>query len=124
MKKGLGKRVWLFPDGLRPEEGEYEEKGHEAIMILNTSDSLADIRLTMYFEDEPPQQDRKIVVGARRVRCLRTNKAEDMGGTVPAYNKKYAMLFESSVDVVMQYGVLDPSNRPRHLYTVMGYPCE
>ena len=119
-----GKKVWLIPDGFRPREGMYAERGHEALMILNCTDEQADIHMTVFYEDREPVTGKRIVVGPRRVRGLRTNKPEDMDGFIPDYHEKYALLFESNVDIVIQYGVLDPTDMPMHLYTVMGYPVE
>jgi len=119
-----GKKVWLIPDGFRPEEGSYSERGHEALMILNAADEPADIRMTVFFENRDPIIGKHITVGPRRVRGLRTNKLEDLDGFVPNYHEKYALLFESNVDITIQYGVLDPTDLPMHLYTVMGYPIE
>jgi len=121
---GLGKRVWIFTDGTRPPEGPYIEKGHESIIVLNMNDAPAEIEMTLFFTDKPPLTCKKLKVGPERVRCFRTGNEIDMDGCVPPVGEKYAILLESSVNVVAQYGVLDPSDQPLHLYTVMGYPCE
>jgi hypothetical protein len=60
-------------------------------------------------------------VGARRVRCLHTNVEEDFGRLAPLMGEQYAIVLESDVPVVAQYGRAEP--RAVSFYTTPGY-CE
>jgi len=57
MRKG-GAKVWYFPDGYLPEKvGGGRLEAHEALMLLNTGDVPANVRLDFYFEDKAPAKD-------------------------------------------------------------------
>ena len=60
-------------------------------------------------------------VAARRVRCLRTNREADFGGYTAHEGEQYAIVLESDVPVVAQYGRAEP--RAVSFYTTPGY-CE
>ena len=58
-------------------------------------------------------------VDARRVRCLRTNEEKDFGPYTANFDEQYAILLESDVPVVAQYGRAEP--RQVAFYTTPGY---
>ena len=60
-------------------------------------------------------------MGARRVRCLRTNEEKDFGPYTAKFEEQYAIMLESDVPVVAQYGRAEP--RAVAFYTTPGY-CE
>ena len=45
---GYGKKVWIFPDAELPPKGENEIPGHESIIITNTGDKDAHVRITLF----------------------------------------------------------------------------
>ncbi|MBN1299113.1 MAG: hypothetical protein JW997_05445 [Actinobacteria bacterium] len=105
-----GKNVWLFPDGELPEpdkDSPYE--AHEALIILNTSDKMADIKLTLYFADREPIDNIKVSVEARRVKCIRMDKPEQLNGVSIPRHVQYALRLESDVKVAVTFGRLDTS---------------
>ena len=116
-----GKTCWFFPDGERPPFGESELKGHESIVILNPNRADANVRLTLYFENEEPVRDIPVFVGAERVRCLRSHEAADFGEHTIPPGLQYALQVESDTPVVVQYGRLDPRQVNLAYYTAMGY---
>ncbi|MDD4494009.1 MAG: sensory rhodopsin transducer [Eubacteriales bacterium] len=116
-----GKLNWIFPDAELPPKGEFELQGHESLIVLNTNDQEAQIKITLYFTDKEPCEEINVTVGARRVRCLRTNNPDDMGGFTVPENEQYAIKMESNVPVVIQYGRLDTRNQPMHFYINQGY---
>ena len=65
--------------------------------------------------------DELTLVAARRVRCLRTNRQEDFGPYTAEFGRQYAIMLESSVPIVAQYGRAEP--RAVNFYTTPGY-CE
>lgn len=121
MQQEDGKKVWVFPDGELPPAGGFKLKGHESVIILNMTKEIAVVELTLYFTDRPPHEGIMIRVEPRRVRCLRTNDTEDMGGYVIPEETQYAMRFSSDVPVVMQYGRLDTREQPMAFYSSNGY---
>jgi hypothetical protein len=55
------------------------------------------------------------------VRCLRTNVEADFGPCTANFEEQYAIMLESDVPVVAQYGRAEP--RTVAFYTTPGY-CE
>lgn len=115
-----GKKVWIFPDAELPPKGVNLIPGHESIIVTNVGDDPAEIKITLLHTNREPESF-LIQVKARRVRCLRTNEAKDFGTHMPAEGEQYAILLESSVPVVAQYGRAEP--RTVNFYTTSGY-CE
>ncbi len=118
---GYGKKVWIFPDAELPPVGVNLIPGHESIIITNTGDEDAHITITLIYTDKEPVKVPEIVVGARRVRCLRTNVEADFGPYTAKFEEQYAIMLESDVPVVAQYGRAEP--RTVAFYTTPGY-CE
>ena len=118
---GYGKKVWIFPDAELPPVGVNLIPGHESIIITNTGDQDAHITITLIYTDKEPIKVPEIVVGARRVRCLRTNEEKDFGEFTAAFEEQYAIMLESDVPIVAQYGRAEP--RAVAFYTTPGY-CE
>ncbi len=118
---GYGKKVWIFPDAELPPVGVNLIPGHESIIITNTGDEDAHITITLIYTDKEPVKVPEIVVGARRVRCLRTNVEADFGPYTAKFDEQYAIMLESDVPVVAQYGRAEP--RTVAFYTTPGY-CE
>ena len=115
-----GKKIWIFPDAELPPEGVNTIPGHESVIITNVSDEDAKIKITLIYEDKEPVHF-NTEVKAMRVRCMRTNRVEDFGEYTAAFGEQYAIMLESSVPVVAQYGRAEP--RTVNFYTTAGY-CE
>ncbi len=115
-----GKKVWIFPDAELPPEGANLIPGHESVIITNVTDEDAQIKFTLFYDDKDPVSF-ETVVKARRVRCMRSNKEEDFGKFTADFGVQYAIMLESSVPVVAQYGRAEP--RTVNFYTTPGY-CE
>ena len=115
-----GKKVWIFPDAELPPEGVNVIPGHESIIVTNTTDQTAHLTFTLLYEDREPVSF-YTEVAARRVRCLRTNREADFGAYTAHEGEQYAIVLESDVPVVAQYGRDAP--RAVSFYTTPGY-CE
>jgi len=115
-----GKKVWAFPDTELPPEGVNVIPGHESVIITNTCDEEANVKFTLFYEDREPVSFMQ-KVGARRVRCFRTNKESDFGEYTAVIGEQYAIMLESDVPVVAQYGRAE--TREVAFYTTPGY-CE
>ena len=119
---GYGKKVWIFPDAELPPVGVNCIPGHESIIITNTCDCDAHIRITLIYTDRAPVNDIHVTVGAMRVRCLRTNEEKDFGEYTAKFDEQYAIMLESDVPIVAQYGRAEP--RAVAFYTTSGYCCD
>ncbi len=119
--KELGKKYWLIPDCELPPEGEGEMKGHESVIIVNDTKKRAKIKVTLYFSDRDPVENIEWVVEPQRVKCFRTNNADDMCGFIVPFNTQYAMKICSSEKIVVQYGRLDNRQANLAFYTTLGY---
>lgn len=115
-----GKKVWVFPDAELPPVGDNPIPGHESIIITNTGDTDANVKITLLYTDKEPVSF-TTQVEARRVRCLRTNKVCDFGEYTAKFEEQYAILLESDTPIVAQYGRAEP--RVVNFYTTPGY-CE
>lgn len=115
-----GKKVWIFPDAELPPVGGNEIPGHESVIITNVSDKTAHVKFTLLYTDRDPVSF-EATVDAMRVRCLRSNKKEDFGEYTANEGEQYAIMLESDVPVVAQYGRAEP--REVNFYTTPGY-CE
>lgn len=121
MEQNIGSRIWVFPDAELPPPGDYPAKGHESVIILNPGDEPAVCRLSVYYTDREPVENIEVVVEPRRVRCVRTNNPDDLQGYVIPEEVQYAMIWQCSVPVVMQYGRLDTRDQPMHFYINQGF---
>lgn len=117
-----GRKVWLVPDAYYPEnasDGPYVS--HEAICVLNTGDDDAQISITLYFEDQDPVGGFNAVCMARRTNHIRLDKIRNKDGLGIPLAKPYAILLESSRDVVCQYSRLDTTQIQMSLMTTIAY---
>ena len=115
-----GKKVWIFPDAELPPAGVNTIPGHESVIVTNVSQKVAHIKFTLIYTDRDPVSF-MTEVEAMRVRCLRTNQSADFGPYTAAEGEQYAIMLESDVPVVAQYGRAEP--RTVAFYTTPGY-CE
>lgn len=115
-----GKKVWIFPDAELPPVGVNAIPGHESVIITNVSQETAQVKFTLIYADKPPVSF-MAEVEPMRVRCLRSNRAEDFGPYTAVEEEQYAIMLESNVPVVAQYGRAEP--RAVTFYTTPGY-CE
>lgn len=118
---GYGERVWIFPDAELPPVGVNSIPGHESIIITNTDTEDAHITITLFYVDKEPVKAVEVVVKGRRVRCLRTDEAKDFGEFTAAFEEQYAIMLESDIPVVAQYGRAEP--RSVAFYATSGYCC-
>lgn len=119
-----GATTWYFPDGYLPEKtapGLLE--AHEALMLLNTGGEAVTARLTFYFEDLPPVKDIEVSIGAERIRTLRLDMPEHIGGLAIAPLTQYSIRVQADRPIVAQFGRLDTTQTNMAYYVGVGY-CE
>jgi len=120
--KGEGAYVWIFPDGYLPPKIEGELEAHEALMITNTSDKKADVRVDVYFEDKEPEKEIEVEVGAERVLCIRLDKPFGKNQyKIPGPEVQYSLRVRSNVKVVVQFGRMDIRQPNLAYYGAMAY---
>ena len=115
-----GKKVWIFPDAELPPVGVNLIPGHESVIITNVSEQVANVKFTLQYTDKEPVSF-VAQVESMRVRCLRTNEEKDFGEFTAKFDEQYAIMLESDVPIVAQYGRAEP--RTVNFYTTPGY-CE
>jgi hypothetical protein len=116
-----GARTWFFPDGYLPEKTGGKFEAHESLMILNVTESDADILLSVYFEDRRPVRDISLSVPAERIRSFRLDRSGEIGGCVIPPLTQYALRVLSSVPVICQFGRLDTSQANLSYYGSDGF---
>lgn len=113
-----GKKIWIFPDAELPPVGCNSIHGHESVIVTNVTDSTAHIKFTLIYTDRDPVSF-PAEVAPMRVRCLRSNEARDFGPYTAWEGEQYAIMLESDVPIVAQYGRAEP--RAVTFYTTPGY---
>ncbi len=123
--KSDGAKVWVFADGWLPEKtgGQGYLEAHEALMILNTNKTPANIKLDFYFDDKNPVTDIPITVEPERVACLRLDHPDDIGGVEIPLVAQYALRVRSDVEIVVQFARLDTAQSNLSYYVNVGYCC-
>ena len=119
-----GKKNWYIVDGYLPYENEVKNgnfQGHEAVMILNCNEEPANVYMDIYYEDKAPEKDILIRVDGERVKCLRMDNPDDVGGVVLGRQEQYSLRFRSDVNVVIQYGRMDLAQPNLAYIGLMGY---
>jgi hypothetical protein len=117
-----GARTWYFPDGFLPaKQLEATVEAHEALMILNVNDTPAHLRIDFYFEDREPILAVPVTIDAGRVRCIRLDWPQHLGGVRLPTCTQYAMRVESNVNVIIQQGRIDTTQPNLSYYGSMGF---
>ena len=117
----IGKKVWVIADGYmnHTQKGNFES--HEAVCVLNISGKVAQIEITVYFEDQDPISGFRAVCENNRTNHIRLDKIiNDIGEKIP-YEKPYALLVKSDVPIVVQHSRMDVSQPEMTLMTTIAY---
>ncbi|OGV64944.1 MAG: hypothetical protein A3K19_10520 [Lentisphaerae bacterium RIFOXYB12_FULL_65_16] len=119
---GGGAKIWFFPDGYLPEKtGKGKLEAHEALMLMNTANRPATVKLDFYFEDKAPVKGIAVTVGAERVRTLRLDHPQDLAGLSIPPLTQYSIRVRSNVKIVAQFGRLDTTQNNLAYYVGIGY---
>lgn len=116
-----GKNVWVIPDGFMSATEIPEYVSHEAVCVLNLSETDAEIRITVYFEDREPLSGFTAECKAKRTNHIRLDKIKNSEGIAIPKEVPYALLVESSVPVVCQHSRMDVSDPNITLMTTIAY---
>lgn len=119
----LGRTSWVIAEGYIPSGGTGEGPAldsHETACVLNTSDSDAQVEITLYFTDREPVGPYRVTVPARRTVHQRFNDLEDPE-PVPR-DTPYASVIRSDVPVVVQHSRLDSRQAELALLSTIAWP--
>lgn len=120
--RAFGKKTWVIAEGYIPSYGtgpEPEFTSHETACILNTSNQVAEIEMTIFFTDKDPVGPYKVTVEAQRTKHLRFNELKDPE-PVPK-DTDYACVIESDIPVVVQHTRLDSRQAENALLSTIAY---
>lgn len=124
LKEGVGTTRWVIAEGYIPGASQGPQPqmtSHETACILNTSDRVAHVRITIYFSDREPIGPYRLEVPARRTCHLRFNDLKDPE-EVPK-DTDYSSVIESDVPVVVQHTRLDSRQAENALISTMAFPA-
>lgn len=121
MAYGEGARKWFVPDGYLPPKGCGDMEGHEALMLLNTAEEDARVYIDIYYEDVDPVIGIETIVKGQRVRCIRMDHPEELGGHVIPILTQYALRIRSDRKIIAQFGRLDVTQNNMAYYGCMPY---
>ena len=116
-----GKNVWLIPDGFMSSTKKGDYVSHEAVCVLNLSGEMANITLTIFFEDAEPLRNFHATCDHERTHHIRLDKIKNADGVSIPKEKPYAVLVESDRPVVVQASRLDVSQPEYSLMTTIAY---
>ncbi len=120
----IGHRVWAIAEGYIPPGStgpEPELSSHDTACLLNATDRVARVRLTVFFADREPAGPYWVEVAPRRTRHLRFNELKDPE-PIPL-GTDYSCIFESDVPIVVQYTRLDSRQPPHALISTVAFPA-
>ncbi len=124
MSCAIGKNVWLIPDGYLPEKSNGDFVSHEAICVLNTGESDANMTIEVFFEDRDPMENFTAVCKAKRTNHIRLDQIKDAKGNKMPVGVPYALKVESDCPIVVQHSRMDTTQAEMTLMTTMAYPVE
>jgi hypothetical protein len=125
MKQPLGRKIWAIAEGYIPAWShgpEPEMVSHEAVCLLNTSETDAHVEITVFFSDRDPAGPYRVTVPARRTRHIRFNNLSDPEPIPKGVD--YASVIESDVPVIVQHTRLDSRQAENGLMSTIAYPGE
>ena len=117
-----GKKTWLIPDAYWDSHSTGIYPSHESVCVLNTSETDAEIKMTLYFEDREYMPNFNSFCGAKKTHHIRMDKLLSFEGEPVPQDVPYAILVESNVPVVVQYSRLDTAQAEMGFISTIAYP--
>jgi len=118
----IGRKTWAIAEGWIPawSNGPQPEMlSHETVCLLNTNDTEAHVRITIYYADREPSGPYELTVPARRTLHQRFNDLKDPAPIPKATN--YASTIVSDVPIVVQHTRLDSRQAENALVTTIAF---
>ncbi|MEN6313026.1 MAG: sensory rhodopsin transducer [Clostridiaceae bacterium] len=117
-----GSKVWYIPDAYWPEISNGVYPSHEAVCVLNPGNTDVSIELTLFFEDRDKMTGFKAVCKAGRTNHIRLDRLKNENGQSIPRGVPYALMVNSSSEIIAQYSRLDSTQAEMALMTTMAYP--
>ncbi len=117
----IGKKIWAIGDGFMSNTAKGDYISHEAVCVLNTSDTDANIKITVYFEDKEPLCNFFSKCDARRTNHIRLDKIKNSDGASIPKDIPYALLIESDTEIIVQHSRMDVTQAEMTLMTTIAY---
>ena len=115
-------KVWYFHDGYLPKnDNSGFIEGHEALMLLNSNETTANISLDLYFEDKPPIINIETKVQAERVLCNRLDNPAESGGVIIPALYQYSIPVRSDIIIIALFERFNVGQQYMASYRSMGY---
>jgi len=122
MTRAIGRFVWVIPEGYIPSESQGPSgpmTSHETACLLNTGETPAHVRITVFYADREPISPYQVVVPPRRTLHLRFN---DLREPEPIRrDTDYSSVIESDVPIVVQHTRLDSRQAAEALLSTVAY---
>lgn len=119
---GIGRKSWAIAEGFIPSESSFSDPAlisHETACLLNASDQVAQVRITLFFADRDPVGPYRVTVAARRTLHVRFNDLKDPA-PVPR-DTPYSSVIKSDVPIVVQHTRLDSRHAEIALLSTIAY---
>lgn len=117
----IGKTIWVIPDGYMSSTRTENFVSHEAVCVLNLSETDAKISIKIFFEDKDPMDGFTAECKSNRSMHIRLDKiTNDRGEHIP-YDTPYSVLVESTVPIIAQHSRMDVSQAEMTLMTTIPY---
>lgn len=117
----MGSRRWAIPEGYIPKDShgpDPQMTSHETACILNVSDTMAHVRITIFYSDREPGGPYEVTVPPRRTKHLRFNDLQNP--PIPT-DTDFASVIESDIPIVVQHTRLDSRQSENALLSTMAY---
>src|SRR5690349_6903142 len=118
----IGSKRWAIAEGYIPPYSHGSTRqltSHETVCILNTNDSPAEIKITIYYSNRDPGGPYRLTVPARRTKHVRFNDLDDPE-PIPK-DVDFASVIESDVPIVVQHTRLDSRQAETALLSTIAY---
>lgn len=118
----MGSTRWAIPEGYIPKDShgpEPQMTSHETACLLNVSDIMAHVRITIFYSDREPVGPYEVMIPPRRTMHLRFN---DLRKPQPIpRDTDFASVIESDIPIVVQHTRLDSRQAENALLSTLAY---
>ena len=125
MTTAIGRTRWAIAEGYIPESSHGDAPqftSHETACLLNTSDRVAHVEITIFFADRDPVGPFLVTVPAQRTKHLRFNDLRDPEPIPKGVD--YSSVIESDVPIVVQHTRLDSRQAENALLSTIAYAAD
>lgn len=122
MEDAIGRKKWALAEGYLPTWShgpEPEMLSHGAVCLLNATEEVAEVELTIYYSDRQPSGPYQITVPPQRTRHVRFNTLDDPEAIPKGVD--FASVLISNVPIVVQHTRLDSRQAENGLMTTIAY---